>query len=379
MPLPDNTQNYNNVSQGVDRITEILRSQATPVAYSPFSPQATNLPINLMNALAYSSYDPGNGKGGNFMDNVQKFQSTQQENQINQQKMLLNAYEAKLKMGDAQTKALNDKIQLFTGGDPAGTAMFLEELHNDPQSIDPTNAYQVMTKLAGIAKKTGYVSPALELEKASKEADINYKNALSSRYTNSSTGSTSSGGSKTSFGKPPAGYVWKDDGSLEPIAGGPATKLSSEVAGRIGVAQSFIDDYKTIRSDIEGGKLTGADDKLKQATRVGEQGELLRRIDTGIDGLRRMLTGAGMPVAEAEDYVKRYRPEFTDGKKTLLNKVDGLAKDLGNAFDTVTRGHMTTEEINTIKEKTNIGDPRIQEALDAGYTMEEIQNFLGGQ
>lgn len=187
MALPDNSQDYTDVSQGIDRITEILKQQSTPRAYPSLQPQAINLPDNIINMISGQSMAFGaNHPGSNFAKGVQDYVHTQQYDQNTQHQNLINAFEAKLKMGDARTKALDDKIAIFTGNDPEGKALFLQELHNDPEAIDPTNSFQIMTKLAGIAKRTGYVSPDLQLDRASKEADIAFKRAQAGKMSRDS-------------------------------------------------------------------------------------------------------------------------------------------------------------------------------------------------
>jgi hypothetical protein len=49
---------------------------------------------------------------------------------------------------------------------------------------------------------------------------------------------------------------------------------------------------------------------------------------TGVDALRRGLTGAGMAIAEAEEYAKRYSPQWSDDAETLKRKAEGLKTDL---------------------------------------------------
>lgn len=169
--------NYGQMGAGIDRITQILQRQSQPVSSSPIESEATTLPTNILNALAVDSYDYGDGAGGNFVKNVQKFQSDREANELDRQQGILKAYEMKLRLGDAQTKALDDKITMFTGNDPDGKAMFLQALHEDPDSIDPTNSYQVMTKLAGIKKRLGYESPDMQMARQKDQLDIAFKKA----------------------------------------------------------------------------------------------------------------------------------------------------------------------------------------------------------
>jgi len=177
--LEQNT-NYDEMGQGIDRITEILNRQSQPIPASPYASQALPLPANVLNAIASSSYDYGSG-GSDFVGNAQKYVTNEQDRELNNAKSILQAYEMKLRMGDAKAKALDDKINLFTGDDPQGKAMFLQALHDDPEPIDPTNSYQVMTKLAAIKKQTGYESPELKLKRAMDNADLNLKNAQISK------------------------------------------------------------------------------------------------------------------------------------------------------------------------------------------------------
>ncbi len=133
----------NQINQQYDRITQILRQEAAaPVDY---------------NQLAITNMVDPQGYAGA----VQGEQDRKQQAEGN----ILQLFEAQKARGDKQAQALDDKINLFTGGDPEGNALILQQLHDDPESIDPGNAYQVMTKIAGIVKKNGYTSPAQQEQK----------------------------------------------------------------------------------------------------------------------------------------------------------------------------------------------------------------------
>jgi hypothetical protein len=240
--IEDNT-NYQDMTQGVDRITDILRRQSTPVVSSPIVSQASQLPVNLLNALAYSSYDPGNGRGGDFASKAQEYQANQQNQELNQQKMLLQAYDAKLKMGDAQAKALDDKLTLFTGNDPDGKAMFLEALHADPDPIDPSNSYQLMTKLAGIKKKMGYESPDLKMANEKQQLDNDYKRSMINAN-NSLVAKRNAG----------AGAGSSAVGADKPMPVG-AVKLQQEGLDAIGTANSIDADLGQVIAQVKNGKL----------------------------------------------------------------------------------------------------------------------------
>lgn len=182
MPLPDNSQNYENFSQGIDRITDILQRRSAPVQSSPLQSEASQLPLNLLQAINYSgrNYET-RMSNSNFAQDVQNFEMNRQNQQMAQQESLLKAYEMKLKMGDAQAKALDNRIRMFVGDDPQATAIILEELNNDPEAIDPNNAFQTSSKIAGIVKRYGLQNVERELDLQGKAADISFKNAQSRR------------------------------------------------------------------------------------------------------------------------------------------------------------------------------------------------------
>jgi hypothetical protein len=141
-----------------DRITEILQRRAEAQA-----PQVNPQEYNALGVASIADVSQGPMDFLNAVNNVRDRRTLEQETgfqkELQSAQSVYDIFEQRKAAGDKQAQALSDKIKMFTGGDPAGTALFLEELNADPEDIDPSNAYQVMTKLAGIAKKTGYQSP----------------------------------------------------------------------------------------------------------------------------------------------------------------------------------------------------------------------------
>lgn len=351
----EQNNNYDQMSQGIDRITDILRSQSTPVQSSPLQSDASQLPMNILNAINYSGRNyAGRMSNSNFAQDVQKYQTTQQDQRLGQQKALLEAYDMKLKMGDAQTKALDNRIKMFVGSDPQATAIILEELHNDPEQIDPSNAFQTSSKIAGIVKRNGLQNVERDLAIAGEMSDINYKNALSSR------GSGGGGGGSKTPPKTNLGYRWTDDTYTrqEPIPGGPGESMSAEISARIGLANKFLKQAPDIKSAVQRGAATGAFDYAKGALGRGESGKIKRRIEDGADALQRMLSGAGMPESEAADYTRRFRVGTTDDATVLLDKVENLEDNLTAQIAVAMRGKGTLDDPNQGDSPTPAGiDP----------------------
>lgn len=140
----------------------------------------------------------------------------------------------------------------------------------------------------------------------------------------------------------PSGYQWIDPNNpsagMVAIPGGPAEKTDAEVAGRLGLAKSFLGELPDIKKRVEAGEITGPIDATKAYMGVGGPGEIRRKIDSGAESLLRMLTGAGMNKEEAAEYTRRYKFHPTDSSATLLSKLDQLDRELNSVGETVGRG-----------------------------------------
>ena len=377
MPLPENN-NYDAMNQGIDRITEILKQQSTPAPFSSYMPQAMGLPANLLNAIAYSSYDPGNGKGGNFVQNAQNFQHTMQADQLGQQEALLKTYEMKLKMGDAQTKALDDKITLFTGNDQQGKALFLQALHDDPESIDPTNSYQVMTKLAGIKKKTGYESPDLMLQKQKETAAVQLLQAQANKANAEAT--------RKEAGAPaPSGYIYKPDGTLTFIPGGPAdpaNKPLTEVQGKAGLFASRMQDAEPIIEKLGGTVGTNLNERTKASIPIAgnylvspDYQSLEQAERNFVNATLRQESGASISASEFENAVKQYFPRPGDKPDVIAQKAQNRAtaiEQMGQAAGAAYKKSQLTHSSDMPGKLIGTsGGKKVYELPDGSHVMEQ--------
>lgn len=153
-------------------------------------------------------------------------------------------------------------------------------------------------------------------------------------------------------GKPPPGYEWLADGTLSAIPGGPATEMPAELAARLGMTENFLRGVKDgvgpngqpvegLRTKVDRGDVTGLwDVNVARYAGRGPQGEIYRQIESGVDALRRMLTGAGMPADEASDYVRRYMPTGRDDSVSMTSKLDALVSELGAMKASAERGRI---------------------------------------
>jgi hypothetical protein len=142
--------------------------------------------------------------------------------------------------------------------------------------------------------------------------------------------------------KLPAGFAWNNPNNpqegMYPIEGGPGTQLSAEVGARLGLAKSYLGQSEGIKKAVKEGALDGPDGKIAMTLGVGKAGALYRKIQSGKDALVRNMTGAGMNIAEAEEYASRYLPGLRDTSDQMLDKLDQLDRELQSTGEMVGRG-----------------------------------------
>ena len=147
---------------------------------------------------------------------------------------------------------------------------------------------------------------------------------------------------KTESQNAPSGYSWRDPNDhsrgVDPIPGGPGEKVDAEVAGRLGLAKSFLKQLPAIKKDVEAGAVTGLWDATKALAGVGRAGEVARQIASGADALTRLLTGAGMNNTEATEYANRYRLGPTDTADKVKSKLEQLEVELNTIGSEVGKG-----------------------------------------
>jgi hypothetical protein len=190
-----------------DRITEILQSRANQMAQSDYAPGEFLQP-------GESAYYGLRAALGNEPDGVlQAIRGVQdqrrgrlmeeQNMQLGAQRDLYSLFEEQKAAGNKQAEALLNKIDMFTDGDPEGAQIFLQSLNDDPEEIDPTNAYQVMTKLAQIKKQSGYKSPSevmQGLQKQTAQTRLSIENERLKQTRSAPPIAGGSGGSKIAAG-----------------------------------------------------------------------------------------------------------------------------------------------------------------------------------
>lgn len=142
--------------------------------------------------------------------------------------------------------------------------------------------------------------------------------------------------------KLPPGFRWKDpnnqDIGVEPIPGGPGEQIPGELAARVGMADEFLKQLPNLKTQVKSGMVTGPVDRTAGLWGYGDSGAVYQQIQSGVDVLQRLLTGAGMNQMEASQYAQRYLPTYADDATTMLGKLDRLERELIATRDTAMRG-----------------------------------------
>jgi len=144
--------------------------------------------------------------------------------------------------------------------------------------------------------------------------------------------------------KLPSGFRWADPNDqaagVEPIPGGPAEQIPGELAARVGMAENFLsNDLPVIRSSVKEGNVTGLYDRFQAANNSGsDQARTYQKIQSGVEVLSRLLSGAGMTKDEIAEKTARYLPTYTDDAKSVAAKMDQLEAELNATKDMAMRG-----------------------------------------
>ncbi len=190
--------------------------------------------------------------------------------------------------------------------------------------------------------------------------------------------------------KAPSGYRYGDDGvSLEPIPGGPGdptTKPPTEYQGKLGIfanrmaqAEPTIEELKDANSltkktlaavPVAGNFLAGDDyQRLDQAKR------------NFINAVLRQESGAAIGQSEFDNAERQYFPQPGDGADVIEQKRQNralaaaeMAKAAGPAFRPNTLAAPPAGK--GANATPTPPDPRVQQALEAGYSMDEINAYL---
>ncbi|EYR84242.1 hypothetical protein SHLA_14c000240 [Shinella sp. DD12] len=167
-----------------------------------------------------------------------------------------------------------------------------------------------------------------------------YKGTFSD-YAQSKRPGGSGSGDNAGFKVPP-GYRLKDPNNpslgVDPIPGGPAEEMPGELSARIGMAKSFIAKAPELRRKLANGDVTGWWDQSLAEGGYGDRGQIYQDLQSGVDALMRLMTGAGMNQTEAEQYASRYLPTKRDTAVEAANKLDRLVGELEATANEASRG-----------------------------------------
>lgn len=128
--------------------------------------------------------------------------------------------------------------------------------------------------------------------------------------------------------------------------------IPAEIVARIGLGQAFLDQYPELRKSIENGEATGLIDALAgQFINASGSAAIRRRIASGQDAMRRMLTGAALTGSETDEYIDRYGPSITDDTTSLLDKTDQLEREIKYIMGALMIGRGGTALLSDLKDR----------------------------
>jgi len=222
--------------------------------------------------------------------------------------------------------ALNEYLKTMAAGNDPMKQLQLEKTQLEVQNLKNPNAKLSETEKAyNQAVQDGFTGTRMDYEIKMKEAGRNKIDI--------NTGV-----------KLPSGYEWLDPNDqskgVKPIAGGPATQLPGELAARIGLADSWLqNDLPGIKSSVNAGDVTGIVDRYQAANNQSSpQASTYRKIQSGVEVLSRLLSGAGMTQVEIDEKAARYQPTYTDDTTSLADKIDQLAQEIKATRDSAMQG-----------------------------------------
>lgn len=180
--------------------------------------------------------------------------------------------------------------------------------------------------------------------------------ANSAGVLNERTGEVSTlpgGGSRTAGA--PSGYEWVDPADrslgLRAIAGGPATRIPAETAGRIAMMRAARPGVEEARKVYE--RHWGIPDGWRQfwanvpmvgdvGKFSGEQGLAARNIRAAVESALRAMTGAAAPEEEVSRYAEIFTPNIRDSIESAKQKINLLEAFMQRAEQIVTQGRTPT-------------------------------------
>lgn len=153
--------------------------------------------------------------------------------------------------------------------------------------------------------------------------------------------------------KAPAGYQWVDptnpSAGLSPIPNGPATHISSEVAGKLALMDAATPGVKAAREVLlKPWGVTGTAQNVAAnlpyvgdvSLLSGDIGIAQRDVRTAVEAALRVMTGAAAPEQEVQRYLGLFMPSARDTKKSAEQKLNNLEAFMTNAKKIATQGRV---------------------------------------
>lgn len=161
------------------------------------------------------------------------------------------------------------------------------------------------------------------------------------------------------MGKPPSGYRWREDGSLEPIPGGPGEKLSPEAAAKTAQVDNALTTIPEIRRLMVDQSL----DPVSFYAEAGDTGQGRRLVKQAVEAYLRATSGAAVPETEVDRALRLYEPTPFDKKPTRQRKVDQLENFLKGTGANIKKGRSADSSPPADDDLSAMSDDELLQAL----------------
>jgi hypothetical protein len=144
--------------------------------------------------------------------------------------------------------------------------------------------------------------------------------------------------------KPPTGYEWANGAtptgqkSLQPIVGGPESKLTGNTAGHVAMLDSALSDWDKTRATLLAP--WGIGGTIGHVTGSFDVGRAQRNVTVALEAALRMMSGAAVPEAEVTRYKQMFMPGPMDNPQTAAQKLDNLEAFMRKARSNIMQGRV---------------------------------------
>lgn len=366
-PMGSQIPDLSAISSEGDRVAALLRQ----TAQQQQQPPGTSDILDSMIAAYGNSRNPNSGALSAYtttMKGKQEEANKKQQQAVASEKDIYNYMVQAKQLGDVDTAKMKEGLDTLVGNDPQKQMQVIKYVTEKypGMKIDSTNYLQPAVEAT---QSLGLKNDDMEFTKKKNaltlqglQADISYKNAKAGQgakrqtavvgnvLVDTTTGQPIYTGAGGAGGKPPSGYQFKTDGTLEPITGGPADKANMPMdPTNAAKSEMLIQGYADAKRFDDVLMKNGKPDRqlltqMNPSTWYGGEGspvpgtpggQAYSLIYNSVEARMRAESGQAVPEQEVSRMARRFIPKATDSDDTIISKKERLKEYLGGALDLI--------------------------------------------